>query len=193
MSHKILLVDVTDTAGDTVKDGFVQMGYDVSSNLHSMMAIESHLKLDKHIQYVVVSMTAPTDTYFNELAKVTNNASVPVVVFAETSSRKYTEKAAAIGLSAYIVNGFVPSRIKHIMDLAMARFHEFQTIKKELEKTRLSLAERKIIEKAKGILMRRRTIDEEAAFRMMRKMAMDKNLKLAEVAKNIINVDTLFT
>jgi response regulator NasT len=55
------------------------------------------------------------------------------------------------------------------------------------------LAERKIIEKAKGILMRRRTIDEEAAFQMMRKMAMDKNLKLAEVAKNIINVDTLFT
>jgi len=66
-------------------------------------------------------------------------------------------------------------------------------MKTELEKTRSSLAERKIIEKAKGILMRRRTIDEEAAFQMMRKMAMDKNLKLAEVAKNIINVDTLFT
>lgn len=193
MSPKVLLVDVTDAPVDAFKNAFQQMGYEVSNSLLSMTAIESHLKLDKHIQFVVINMKAPTETHFEDLAKVIYNQGVPVVVFTENSTRKFTEKAAAIGVSAYIVSGFIPGRINHIMDLAKARFTETQAIKKELEKTRSSLAERKIIEKAKGILMRRRTIDEEAAFQMMRKMAMDKNLKLAEVAKNIINVDTLFT
>ncbi|WP_455222330.1 ANTAR domain-containing response regulator [Kaarinaea lacus] len=193
MNTKVLLVDVTDAPDDAFRNAFQKMGYEISNSLHGMSVIESHLKLDKHIQFVVINMAAPTEANFEDLAKLINNQGVPVVVFTETSTRKYTEKAAAIGVSAYIVNGFEPSRIKHIMDLAKARFTEIQAIKKELEKTRSSLAERKIVEKAKGILMRRRTIDEEAAFQMMRKMAMDKNLKLAEVAKNIINVDTLFT
>ena len=193
MSHKILLVDIADVPDDTFKETFQETGYDVASSLRSMAAIESHLKLDKHIEYVVINMTAPTETCFENLTKVISNHAVPVVVFTGNSTRKFTEKAAVIGLSAYIVDGFVPTRIRHIMELAKARFLEFQSMKTELEKTRSSLAERKIIEKAKGILMRRRTIDEEAAFQMMRKMAMDKNLKLADVAKNIINVDTLFT
>lgn len=193
MSHKVLLVDVADVPDDTFKETFQESGYDVAGSLRSLTVIESHLKLDKHIQCVVVNMTAPSDVCFDSLAKVISNHAVPVVVFTGNSTRKFTEKAAVIGLSAYIVNGFMSSRIRHIMDLAKARFQELQAIKNELEKTRSSLEERKVIEKAKGILMKRRTIDEDAAFRMMRKMAMDKNLKLAEVAKNIINVDNLFT
>ena len=193
MSHKVLLVDVADVPDDTFKETFQESGYDVAGNLRSFKVIESHLKLDKHIQYVVVNMTAPSDVCFDSLAKVISNHAVPVVVFTGNSTRKFTEKAAMIGLSAYIVNGFMSNRIRHIMDLAKARFQELQAIKNELEKTRSSLEERKVIEKAKGILMKRRTIDEDAAFRMMRKMAMDKNLKLADVAKNIINVDNLFT
>jgi len=193
MGPKVLLVDVTDAPDDAFKTAFQKMGYEVSNSLRGLTAIESHLKLDKHIQFVAVNMAAPTEAYFTDLSRLISNQGIPVVVFTETSTRKFTEKAAAIGVSAYIVCGFEAGRIHHIMDLAKARFLETQSIKKELEKTRSSLAERKIIEKAKGILMRRRTIDEEAAFQMMRKMAMDKNIKLAEVAKNIINVDTLFT
>ncbi|HEY5601548.1 MAG TPA: ANTAR domain-containing protein [Gammaproteobacteria bacterium] len=192
MSQKVLLVDVTNKPDESVKRALLELGYEVSGNLRNMTAIESHLKLDKHIQYVVVNMTTPNDAYFTALANVINSHAVPVVVFTGSSTRVFTEKAAAIGLSAYIVSGFVPERVKHIMDLAKARFHEVHAIKSELEKARASLAERKVIEKAKGILMRRRTMDEEAAFQMMRKMAMDKNQKLAEIAKNIINADTLF-
>jgi response regulator NasT len=192
MSQKVLLVDVSDEPDDSVKRSLLDLDYEVSNSLRNLAAIESHLKLDKRIQYVVVNMTTPSDSYFDILANVVNNHAVPVVVFTGSSTRKLTEKAASVGLSAYIVDGFVPERVRHIMDLAKARFHEVHAIKTELEKTRASLAERKIIEKAKGILMRRRTIDEEAAFQMMRKMAMDKNLKLADIANNIINADTLF-
>ncbi|WP_455206309.1 ANTAR domain-containing response regulator [Kaarinaea lacus] len=192
MSQKVLLVDVTGDQDDSFKRAFADLGYEVSNKLHNVSAIDSYLKLNKNIQHVVVNMQMPSDAVFEGLASVMGKHAVPVVVFTKSSTRKFAEVAAAIGLSAYIVDGFVPGRVKHIMDLAKARFHEIYTIKSELEKTRTSLAERKIIEKAKGILMRRRTIDEEAAFQMMRKMAMDKNQKLAEVAKNIIHVDTLF-
>ncbi|MCI0506518.1 MAG: ANTAR domain-containing protein [Gammaproteobacteria bacterium] len=192
MSQKVLLVDVTNESDDSFKRALLELGYEVPSSLRNLTAIESHLKLDKRIQYVVVNMTTPSDSYFDGLANVVNNHAVPVVVFTGSSTRKFDEKAASVGLSAYIVSGFVPERVRHIMDLAKARFHEMHAIKVELEKTRASLAERKIIEKAKGILMRRRTIDEESAFQMMRKMAMDKNLKLADIANNIINADTLF-
>lgn len=192
MKDKVLLVDLNDESGAMFKHSFSEHGYEVSKVLLDITVVDSHLKLDKNIQFVVVNMQAPNDAYFNSLEKLANKHSIPLVVFSKSSTRKFTEEAASIGLSAYIVDGFVPERIKHIMDLAKARFNEAKAIKTELEKTRSTLAERKIVEKAKGILMRRRTIDEDAAFKMMRKMAMDKNQKMAEVASNIINADTLF-
>lgn len=192
MSNKVLLVDLNDDSDPVFESSFSEHGYEVSKVLQDITVVDSHLKLDKNIQYVVVNIPAPNDAYFNGLGKLVAKHSIPFVVFSKSSTQKFTEEAASIGLSAYIVNGFVSDRIKHIMDLAKARFSELLAIKTELEKTKSTLAERKIIEKAKGILMRRRTIDEDAAFKMMRKMAMDKNQKLAEVASNIINADTLF-
>ncbi|WP_455205323.1 ANTAR domain-containing response regulator [Kaarinaea lacus] len=192
MGEKVLLIDITDEIDDSFKRVFVELGYEVIDSRSDQMCKDDHPRLDKQIQCVVVNMQAPNNSSFESLAKLVNHNAVPIVVFTASSSRRFTEAAAVIGLSAYIVNGFAPNRVRHIMDLAKARFHEVHAIKSELEKTRALLADRKIVEKAKGILMRRRTIDEEAAFKMMRKMAMDKNQKLSEVAKNIINVDTLF-
>ena len=192
MSNKVLLIDLNDEPDAIFKQSFSEYGYEVPKVLYDMALVDSHLKLNKNIQYVVVNMLSPKETYFKSLEKLINAHPIPFIVFSKTSTRKYTEDAAGIGLSAYIVDGFVPERIKHIMELAKARFSETLAMKTELEKTKSTLAERKVIEKAKGILMRRRTIDEESAFKMMRKMAMDKNQKLAEVASNIINADSLF-
>ena len=192
MSDKVLLVDLNDESDGTFKHSFPEHGYEVSKVAQDLAAVDSHLKLDKNIAYVVVNILTPNRACFNSLEKLINKHPIPIVVFSKSSTQKFTAEAASIGLSAYIVDGFVPERITHIMDLAKARFNEVLAMKTELEKTRATLAERKIIEKAKGILMRRRTIDEDSAFKMMRKMAMDKNQKLAEVASNIINADTLF-
>jgi len=193
MSRKVLLVDMKKGPDCALKDTFHSLGYEVVNGLSNFSAIDSQLKLDKDIQSVVINIESPSETVFNAIGSVSRQYTVPVIVFTDTSNTRYTEEAATIGISAYIVDGFEPGRLQHIMDLANARHKEVQAIKSELEKTRLSLAERKVIEKAKGILMRRRSIDEDVAFRLMRKMAMDKNLKLAEVARNIVHVDTLFT
>ena len=192
MSNKVLLVDLNDESDITFARSFPEHGYEVTKVLQDIAIEDSYLKLDKNIQFVVINLQAPSEVYFNGLEKLINKHSIPIVVFSKSSTQRFTEEAASIGLSAYIVNGFAPERIKHILDLAKARFSEVLAMKTELEKTKSTLAERKIIEKAKGILMRRRTIDEDAAFKMMRKMAMDKNQKMAEVANNIINADTLF-
>ena len=192
MTDKVLLVDLRDESESAFKGTFSENGYDVTKILQDIAIVDSHIKLDKNIQYLVVNIESPNEMIFSGLEKLANKYSIPIVVFSKTSTQRFTEAAATIGLSAYIVNGFVPDRIKHILDLAKARFKEVKSMKEELEKTKSILADRKVIEKAKGILMRRRTIDEDSAFRMMRKMAMDKNQKLSEVASSIINADTLF-
>ena len=170
-----------------------KLGYEVVNSLSNVAAIEGYLKVDNNLQFVVINIESPSESFFRLTGSAVKQYSVPFVVFTDTSTTRFTEEAATIGISAYIVNGYEQGRLQHILDLAKARFNKQQAIKDELEKTKISLAERKIIEKAKGILMRRRSIDEDAAFQMMRKMAMDKNQRLAEVAKNIVHVDTLFT
>lgn len=190
---KVLLVDLASEADDSFQQAFKDMGYEVLHSVGGLESIETQLVRDKSVDVVVVNLTSPTSPVFKLLKQAVSRSNIPVVVFTQSSTSSFTQEAANIGISAYIVDGFESSRLQHILELANARLRELNAIKQELAKTKMSLEERKIIEKAKGILMRRRTIDEDAAFRMMRKLAMDKNQKLAEVAKNIVHVDTLFT
>jgi response regulator NasT len=193
MCRKVLLVDLKSKSDTSLKSALVELGYDVKNCPHGMSALDGQLKANKGIGYVVINIDIPDETFFKEVGSSSQQYAVPFIVFTDTSTSRYTEAAAAIGISAYIIDGFVPGRLQHILDLAKARSRELQSIRNELQKAKLSLAERKVIEKAKGILMRRRNVDEDSAFQMMRKMAMDKNQRLAEVAKNIVHVDTLFT
>lgn len=193
MAKRVLLVDMVHAANDSLQQSFEKNGFSTISCKGGMKELETHLKENGNCRAVVVNVYSPNSEMFKTLKNVINQYGMPVVVFTNTSNRQFAEEAANTGISAYIVDGFEPGRIKNIMDLAEARCQEIQAIKTELARTKLSLDERKVIEKAKGILMRRRTMDEDSAFKLMRKMAMDKNQRLAEVAKNIVHVDTLFT
>lgn len=193
MAKKILLVDLTREADDSFQQAFMDCGYEVVDCEFGIESVESYLKPAGGFNAVVVNVDIPTLQLFKLLKHVINQYTAPVVMFTKASNRHFAEEAANVGVGAYIVDGFEPGRVQNIMDLAEARCNELRAIKSELAKTKLSLDERKVIEKAKGILMRRRTLDEESAFQLMRKMAMDKNQKLAEVAKNIVHVDTLFS
>jgi len=111
------------------------------------------------------------------------------VMFAEEGDDTGSiERAMRAGVSAYIVDGLNPARVKTIVDVAVARFREFQALRRELEETRSQLADRKQIDRAKGLLMKQRGLDEQQAYHAMRKMAMDRGQRLAEVAANIIAV-----
>jgi two-component system, response regulator / RNA-binding antiterminator len=112
----------------------------------------------------------------------------PVVMFAAEGDTDAIERAVRAGVSAYVVDGLNPARVKTILDVAVARFREYQALRRELQETRTQLADRKQIDRAKGLLMKHRDMDEEQAYRAMRKMAMDRGQRLAEVANNIIAV-----
>jgi response regulator NasT len=112
----------------------------------------------------------------------------PVVMFAEEGDSGTIERAVRAGVSAYVVDGLNPSRVKPIVDVAIARFREFQALRQELQETRSQLADRKQIDRAKGLLMKHRGLDEQEAYAAMRKMAMDRGQKMGEVANNIIAV-----
>ncbi|MHB9020892.1 MAG: ANTAR domain-containing response regulator [Halothiobacillus sp.] len=115
----------------------------------------------------------------------------PIVMFAEQSDTQTIHDAIACGVSAYIVDGLEPRRLRPIMDVAIARFRAHQDLKNELQSTRAQFAERKEVERAKGILMRLKKIDEPSAHAAMRKMAMDRNLKLIDIAHTLITAEEL--
>jgi len=116
-----------------------------------------------------------------------------IVVDIESPDRAPETIRAAIeaGVSAYVVDGLKPERVKPVVDVAIARFAQFQELRSELDKAKSTLAERKLVERAKGILMKRRRCDEEEAYRLMRKMAMDQKSRLVDIANKIIEAAEL--
>jgi len=115
----------------------------------------------------------------------------PVVMFAQDGAPETIRAAIEAGVSAYVVDGLKPERVKPVVDVAIARFAQFQELRSELDKAKSTLAERKLVERAKGILMKRRRCDEEEAYRLMRKMAMDQKSRLVDIANKIIEAAEL--
>ncbi len=135
---------------------------------------------------VIVDIDSPDRDVLEGLRKVTFDHHRPVVMFATDGDTETIRAAIEAGVSAYVVDGLTPERVKPIVDVAIARFAQFQELRGELDKAKATLAERKLVEKAKGILMKRRQCDEDEAFKAMRKMAMDQKLRLVDIANKII-------
>ncbi len=116
---------------------------------------------------------------------------LPIIVFADSSPAADVRAAIKAGVSAYVVDGLEADRVSPILEAAMARFTEFQALRIQRDEAVEKLAERRDVERAKGILMRRRDLAEQAAYDTLRKMAMDRGKRLIEVAKNIIAAEEL--
>ena len=111
----------------------------------------------------------------------------PIVLFTNDDDTVTAQLAIAAGVTAYIVDGLKPNRVKPVIEVALARFEREQGLRAELSEARLQLSERKVVERAKGIVMQRQGCSEEQAFGRMRKLAMERGLKLAEVAQRILD------
>jgi len=140
---------------------------------------------------VIVETESPSRDTLENICMITESCPRPVVMFSNDPARESIREAVRVGVSAYVVDGLSPERISPIIETAVARFEAFQTVKDELEKTRTKLGERKLIERAKGILMKEKRVSEDDAYRLLRKLAMDKNLSLGAVAEQVITVAKL--
>ena len=137
---------------------------------------------------ILIDVDSPDRDTLENLYWLDRNHPRPIVMFAADAASDTIGAAVRAGVSAYVVDGLHPQRVRPIIEVAIARFREFQALRRELEATRNKLAERKLIEKAKGLLMQQKSYSEEEAYQALRKVAMDRNQRLAEVAQNVISV-----
>jgi len=140
---------------------------------------------------IVIGVSGPDSNTLANLTDLNKNRPAPVVVFAEEDAPQVIQQTIKTGVSAYIVDDIQEHRMKSIITVAYLRFIEQQKVKAELAKSQYALASRIVLEKAKGLLMAQRGINEEQAFQLIRKMAMDKGLSIGKVAGDIIDLMAL--
>lgn len=135
---------------------------------------------------VLIDVDSPNRDTLESLGQISRDRPRPIVLFAQTSGSETIRRAMRAGVSAYVVDGLSAARLQPVIEVAIARFQESQGLKQELANTKLKLADRRDIERAKGLLMQRKGLDESAAHETLRKMAMDRNIRLGEVARSLI-------
>lgn len=140
---------------------------------------------------IVIDLERPDRVLLEQLFSVSRCVRRPIAMYVDQSTPEMIEAAVQAGIGAYVVDGFAVSRIKATLDLAICRFNAFEKLRTDLERTQTELDERKLIERAKGILMRERGLTEQAAYGLMRKAAMNENRRLSEVAQSILTAASL--
>ena len=141
---------------------------------------------------LVVGMDLPDEDTLKHLVALRERYPLPVIVFSEKDTPQMIQKVVSAGVSAFIVDDIQVQRLPSIINIAIARFKEQQGLIKELHQTKTKLAERKVLEKAKGLLMKQKGISEDEAYTSLRKLAMDKGQSIVTVAQSIIDVLSLF-
>lgn len=187
---RVLVVDESAVRAEMLRAALLQAGYEVVASLSSPLEL---LKTIERLRpdVIVIDVDSPSRDTLEHLVMVTQHSPRPIVMFAADCSSAAIREATRAGVSAYVVDGLDRKSIKAIVDAAVARFEEFQALRTRLAEANLKLTERKLVEKAKGLLMRRRGLDEDAAYAALRKMAMDRSLKLADVAQRVIDAADL--
>lgn len=140
---------------------------------------------------IMIGAESPQRDTLEHIAAMTQRTPRPIVLFTDDPDRERMQRAIRAGVSSYVVAGLDPKRLGPIMDVALARFEAEAALRAELQASKTALAQRKRIERAKGILMRARGLSEEAAYAEMRRMAMNRGVKLAEIADRIIEAKDL--
>jgi response regulator NasT len=176
--------------GADLRIGLLESGYDIVASLPADFFLPERIAQLQPDMIIVDSESDARDV-LEHIVIATRDARRPIVLFTDDQSTSSMDAAMAAGVSAYIVAGLQPARIKPVLDVALARFKREQVLLDELSDTRQKLLDRKVIERAKGLLMRRGDLTEEQAYARLRAMAMNKNLKLADVAQRIVDVEDL--
>ena len=187
---RVLVVDESPERAELLREGLLRAGHEVTATLSSPLAL---LKTIEELKpdVIVIDMDSPSRDVLEHLVFVSQHTPRPVVMFAQDDAPETIRAATRAGVSAYVVDGLDRDRIKSIIEAAVARFDEYQALRVQLAEANLKLSERKLVERAKGLLMKSRGLDEETAYAALRKMAMDRKLKLAEVAQRVVDATDL--
>lgn len=183
----VLLVDSEPGRAALLEQALKDAGYTVDKRTDPNQPL-ARLVADTQPDMVIIDIDAPDRDVLEQMSHVSRDNPRPIVMYADQDDADFVTQAIRSGVSAYVANGLRPERVKSTLAVAVARFREFQALRQELDDARSELADRKIVEKAKGLIMKHRQVSEDEAFAALRKLAMDRSSRLVDVARNVIDV-----
>lgn len=184
---KVLLVDDNPDRAAEVRRALSASGCEVMSTLSSPLELYRSVG-ECAPDVIIIDTESPSRDSIEHIAFVSRDQPRPIVMFCGDRGGDTIRAALRAGVTAYIVDGLSESRIEPILQVAIERFDAEQSLKRELADAKTQLAERKLVDRAKGIIMKRNSIDEDAAFHALRKFAMDRGIKMAEAAEQVIRI-----
>jgi response regulator NasT len=187
---RIALVDEKPERSDDLQRALLEAGYDVVARLSGRDDLRACIAATEP-DVIIVDLQSPDRDMLEDMQRIHAEQPRPILMFVDESDSESIQAAVRAGVSAYVVDGLKSRRVRPIVEVAIARFVEFQALRSELDAARSSLADRKLIERAKGILMDRHHVSEDEAYHRLRRTAMDRNLKLAEVARQVVEMAEL--
>jgi two-component system, response regulator / RNA-binding antiterminator len=181
----ILVIDENAVRAAIIEEGLREAGHLRVTIAHEMTGIARTIEtLSPDV--IIIDIENPNRDMMEHLFQLTRTVSRPIAMFVDRSDTASIEAAVDAGVSAYIVDGLRKERVKPILDMAVSRFNAFSRLQRELAEARSQLGERKVIERAKGILMKMRGLSEEEAFTLLRQTAMNEKKKLADIAQSVV-------
>lgn len=182
---RVLLIDDGAHRVGQIRDELTERGYVVVGVVDSAVAIhDTVLRLQPDV--VIVDAESPSRDTLEHLATISSTSPRPVVVFSEDPSEAPMRLALQAGVSAYVIAGLQPQRLAPVLQVAIARFQQERALREQLGEAQMQLSERRLVERAKGLLMQEVGLSEDQAYRHLRKLAMDRSQRLGQVAERIV-------
>lgn len=187
---RVMLVDEKPERSSQLERALADAGYEVVATLTGRDDLRTRIAaLSPDV--IIVDMQSPSRDVLEDMRRLHEELPRPVVMFVDETDADSIREAVRAGVSAYVVDGLKGRSVRPVVEVAIARFQEFQALRSELESARTTLADRKLVERAKGIIMRRKNLGEEDAYQLLRKSAMDQKRKMVDVAREVIAMSEL--
>jgi len=190
-SLKIVIVDENPIRAAILQDGLREAGYTNVAHITERTGLLARIyALDPDV--ILIDLENPSRDELEQMFQVSRAVKRPIAMFVDQSDTASIQASVDAGVSAYIVGNLQKERVKHILDLCISRFNVFSRLQDELDRTKSALEARKVIDRAKGLLMKMKNLTEEEAYALLRKTAMNENRKIAEVAQSVITAAEMF-
>jgi response regulator NasT len=189
-SPKIVIVDESPIRAAILQEGLREAGFTGVVHISEMQSLLARIyAIDPDI--ILIDLENPSRDVLEQMFQVSRAVRRPIAMFVDQSDSASIQASVEAGVSAYIVDGLKKERIKPILDLCVSRFNAFAKLQDELDRTKHALEERKVIDRAKGILMKVKGLTEDEAYVLMRSTAMREKKKIGEIAQSILTASEL--
>jgi response regulator NasT len=185
-----MIVDSDLVRTNPLKQSLLDAGYEVIAHLKDTVNLDDAC-CELQPDMVIIDTESPSRDTLENICVVTMNDPRPIIMFTHDGDKEQIKLATQAGVCAYVVGSIPTERLQPVIDAAVARFEEFKSLRKELKEANIKLSERKVIEQAKGLLMKQKNVDEEQAYAILRSMAMQKNMRIGTLSKQIIQAAQL--